>query len=906
MTLKADFRLAAYEIVSQLGAGGMGEVYRAKDTKLGRDVALKILPASFTNDPERVARFRREAQVLASLNHPHIAQIYGLEEVDDTQFLVLELVDGESLDKRIARGPIPVDEALGIAKQIAEALEAAHEKGIIHRDLKPANIALTNDGQVKVLDFGLAKAVETTGGSVDAMNSPTITSPAMMTGAGVILGTAAYMSPEQAKGRAADKRSDIWAFGCVLYEMLTGKRPFDGDDVSDTLASVLRGEPDWSALPAGISPRIRQLLRHCLQKDRGLRVGDISIARYVIDESRTHNPLDGGATIGQTHRGWNSRRAAGLVAAGVLGATLSSGSLWLTKRPTTPRVTRTTITPTGPTALAINGNDRDLAVTPDGSRVVYVGNTGTQLFVRALDTLEPIPILTGTGLRAPFVSANGLWVGFADSNSTLKKVAITGGPAIEVTRLGAAPRGATWTPDDSIIFATNNGALGLQRVSASGGTPVVLTRPDHSRGEIGHLWPEILPGGRAVLFTISAQGGQEAASIAVLDLQTGTTKVILRGGSHAQYLASGYLVFGAAGTLRAVPFDLTQQTVRGTPVPVVPRIVMSNFGAFEFALASDGTLVYVDAPATSPVGRTLMWVDRNGKEEPVGAPSRGYNYPSLSSDGTRIAVSAGDQEQDVWIWDLQHGPPLARLTVDPSQDVTPIWTSDGRIIFGSDRLGGIRNLWWQAADGTDTPERLMSSTNSQTPTGLTPNGSDVLVSVLTPDRGFDIMRLPLRGDRRLIPVVQTSANERSGVVSPDGHWLAYQSDRSGSPEIYVRPYPTTDPNSEAGARQVSLAGGTRPLWARGGRELFYVTPDLTLMSVRVEATPTVWHNGAPTKLIDVRSANIGTPWRSYDVSPDGQRFLMVRAAGQDQGSAAPSVIVVQHWDEDLKANVTMK
>jgi serine/threonine-protein kinase len=898
-------RLGQYEIIAPLGAGGMGEVYSAKDTKLGRDVALKILPASFTNDPERVARFRREAQVLASLNHPHIAQIHGLEEANGTQFLVLELVDGESLDKRVARGPIPVDEALGIAKQIAAALEAAHEKGIIHRDLKPANIALTADGTVKVLDFGLAKAVETTSGSVDAMNSPTITSPAMMTGVGVILGTAAYMSPEQAKGRPADKRSDVWAFGCVLYEMLTGKRAFEGEDVSDTLAAVLRGEPDWNALPAGISPRIRHLLRRCFQKDRGLRVGDIGIVPYVIDESAASNPLDT-AAIAQTRLGWNSRRAAALVAAGVVGATLSSGSFWLTKRVATPRVTRTTITPTGPAALVVNGNDRDLAVTPDGSRVVYVGNGGTQLFVRALDTLEPIPILTGTGFRTPFVSANGQWVGFVDGNLTLKKVAITGGPAIEVTQLSAPPRGATWTPDDSIIFATNNQALGLQRVSASGGTPVVLTRPDHGRGETGHLWPELVLGGRTVLFTIAAQGSQGAASIAVLDLRTGATKVVLRGGSHAQYVASGYLVYGVAGTLRAVPFDLTQQTVRGTPVPVIPRIVTSNFGASDFALAPDGTLIYVDAPTASAAGRMLMWVDRHGNEESVGTPPRGYNYPALSWDGTRIAVGASDREQDIWIWDLRHGPPLTRLTIDPAQDTMPLWTPDGRIIFGSDRLGAIRNLWWQAADGSDAPQRLSSGPNSETPTGLTPNGSDVLFSVLTPDRGFDIMRLPLRGDGRPIAVVQTSANERSGVVSHDGHWLAYESDRSGSIEIYVRPYPTTDPNSDVGARQVSVAGGTKPLWARSGRELFYVAPDLTLMSVPVEATATIWRNGAPTKLVDLRPANIGTPWRSYDVSPDGQRFLVVRAAGQDPGGAPPSVIVVQHWDEELKANMTMK
>jgi serine/threonine-protein kinase len=900
MPLASGLRLGTYEVQSALGAGGMGEVYRAKDTKLGRDVALKILPASFTNDPERVARFRREAQVLASLNHPHIAQIYGLEESNGTQFLVLELVDGESLDKRIVRGPIPVDEALGIAKQIAEALEAAHEKGIIHRDLKPANIALTKDGSVKVLDFGLAKAVETTSGaSVDAMNSPTITSPAMMTGVGIILGTAAYMSPEQAKGRAADKRSDIWAFGCVLYEMLTGKRPFEGEDVSDTLAAVLRGEPNWTALPADVPMPIRTLARACLEKDRQKRVVEAAAAVFVLGNAASLAEQHTLKPQGTAPRG---RRVVGLVAAGVVIAGLAAGAEWLATRPQAPRVMRTTITPTGAAALTISGNDRDLAITPDGTRVVYVGNNSTQLFVRSLDTLEPVPIMTSSGLRAPFVSPSGQWVGFHEGAS-LKKVAITGGPPIEVTLIDGGPRGATWTLDDTIIFATANPATGLQQVSANGGMPVAITKPDHAHGEIDHLWPELLPGGRAVLFTVVSQGGLDGASIAVLDLRSGTTHVVLRGGSHAQYLPSGYLVYGAAGTLRAVPFDLARLTVYGTAVPVVPRVLLSAFGAYNFSIArGDGTLAYVDARGASGGGRTLVWVDRHGHEEPVGVPSRLYNSPRLSPDGMRIAVAAADQETDIWTWDLRHGAPLVRLTVDPAQDFTPVWTPDGqRIIFGSDR-GGVRNLWWQAADGSGAAKRLTTSTNQELPSDVTPNGSDVLFSAQTLDMGFDIMRMPLTGDGRPVPVLRTKANERSGVVSPDGHWLAYESDSSGSWEVYVRPYP----NTEAEPRQVSPGGGGKPFWARDGKELFYALPDGAVMSVPVEANAAIWSNGAPVKLFDTQSPMTSPMFRSFDVSPDGRRFLLIRAARTEQMDTSTNVIVVQHLDEEVKRLVPSK
>ncbi len=510
MALNAGTRLGPYEIVAAIGAGGMGEVYKARDMRLKRDVALKVLPEFFATDPDRLARFQREAEVLASLSHPNIAAIHGLEESDGIRALVMELVEGETLADRIARGPIPLDEALPIAKQIAEALEAAHEQGIIHRDLKPANIKLRPDGAVKVLDFGLAKALEPSPvGSTAVSLSPTITSPAMMTGVGVLLGTAAYMAPEQAKGRAADKRADCWAFGCVLYEMLTGKRPFDGEDVTETLAAILMREPDWSALPPATPLAIRTLLKGCLEKNRRDRFADISTPRFLLSErasalvERVEVPvpgppdpaviqpqIDAAVSTARLQLAKRSRRRAALVGLITLvaGGGIAGAAVWFATRPAPPRVSRLTISAPRSALPSSNASDLDLAITPDGSRVVYIGDNGAQLFVRALDAAGPASVFKGAP-RGLFISPNGQWIGFVDGVTGLKKVAITGGPSVTVATFDSAPRGATWTADDSIIFATLSAGTGLLRVPATGGTPVVLTRPDRAHGEQDHLWP---------------------------------------------------------------------------------------------------------------------------------------------------------------------------------------------------------------------------------------------------------------------------------------------------------------------------------------------------------------------------------------------------------------------------------
>jgi len=903
MPLAAGNRLGPYEILSALGAGGMGEVYRARDTKLDRDVAIKILPEAFAADSERIARFEREAKTLASLNHLNIAHIHGLEESNPSagsgqaavRALVMELVEGEDLAQRIAGGAIPVAEALPIAKQMADALEAAHEQGIIHRDLKPANIKVRPDGTVKVLDFGLAKAMEPTGAaSPSASQSPTITTPAM-TQVGMLLGTAAYMSPEQARGKPADKRADIWAFGCVLYEMLTGQRAFDGPGVTETLARVIEREPDWAKLPATLSPALRTYIRQCLQKDPRQRVqaiGDVRLAlegAFETDVSQTAAP----AAVSQ----W--RRAVVAVVALIATSAIVGTLVWVAMRqaePTPPRVSRLQLTPTGPAALSIGWNDRDLTITPDGSRLIYVGNQGTQIFVRALDALAPVAVFTGR-VAGLFVSPDGKWIGFHDNEfGALKKVAVAGGPAVTLATIDTAgSSGATWAPDDTIIVATNSVDTGLLQISAAGGPVTVLTRPDGTQGEADHFWPEMLPGGRAVLFTItSLTGGLDAADVAVLDLQTGARRILVRGGSHAHYVSSGHLVYAAAGTLRAVPFDLARLETRGTPVTVVPDVVTTIKGGVNAVVAGDGTLTYVSGTLEG-TPRALVWVDRQGRETPIPAPPRPYLLPALSPDGTRVAVFANDQQRDLWLWDLRRTT-LTRLTSAPGVDVVQVWTPDSRrLIFTSERAG-VRNLFWQAADGAGAVEQLTKSPDTQYPTGVSPDGRRLIFIDEFPTTGNDVMALELDATHRVTPLVQSPFNERNGTVSPDGRWLAYEANDSGQFEIYVRPFP--DVNS--GRWQVSTTGGTRPIWTRSGQELVYVSPTGALMAVAVTRGSS-WAATTPTLLVkEGYFTNLNWWGRSYDVSPDGQRFLMIKEGGPDGTAAPTSIIVVQHWVEELK------
>jgi serine/threonine-protein kinase len=913
MSLAPGALIGPFQITAGIGAGGMGVVYRARDTQLNRDVALKVLPDSVAHDPERLGRFRREAQLLAALNHPNIATVYGLEESAGAPALVMELVEGSTLADRIAQGAIPLDEALSIAEQLADALEAAHERGIIHRDLKPANIKIRTDGRVKVLDFGLAKLLEPAavlaeqapaGGTGDdaATYSPTLSAAA--TRAGLILGTAAYMSPEQARGKSVDKRTDIWAFGCVLYEMLTGRRAFHGEDAVDVLSAVARFEPAWDRLPTALPPAVVTLLKACLTKDARQRVGDIAAVQFVLRE-RAH------LVRAATQTGSSHRRQLNVAAILTVGVGISSlFTTWIMSRPPTARpVVRLAVQANGDATPAYDANDRAIAISPEGTRVAYTAartglyRTGIDvgLFVRTLSQLEPSLIAGPGNIREPFFSTDGAWVGFFEPNTRMKKVLATGGPAVALATIDGNSRGASWSRDDVIVFATSNPSTGLQRVPAGGGEPVVLTRPDRTASELDHYWPHVLPSGQAVVFTIVPDGPIENASIAVLDLRDGSQKILVRGGTDGRYVSSGHLVFSSGGTLQAVAFDPERLEVYGTPAPVLQdTLTTATTGAANFSVADDGTLAYLSGTREGSQ-RTLIWVDRSGREEPLGTPVRAYQYPRISPDGSRVAIDVRDEDDDIWIWDFARRT-LTRLTFDPGGDEYPVWLPDGRsIVFGSGPPNA-QNLYWQSADGTGTPSRITQSRNDQDPMSITPDGRLVLFrNVDAATRGTDIRSTPLAGSSVAQtaqdptdgePVLQGPFDERNAEVSPDGHWLAYESNETRRAEIYVRPFP----NVAAGRWQVSNAGGRRPLWAPNGQELFYVAPDNTLLSVRV--TPgREWSSTPPIPILKGEYFHAFAGGRSYDISPDGKRFLFIKSGEND---TPVSLVVTLNWLEELK------
>jgi serine/threonine-protein kinase len=893
MALIAGTRIGAYDVIAPLGAGGMGEVYRARDTKLGREVALKILPEAFAFDADRVARFEREAKILASLNHPHIAALHGMEVAGDRHVLIMELVEGETLADRLSRGALPVDQALRIAIQIAEALEDAHERGVVHRDLKPANVKITPDDKVKVLDFGLARTLDCgAGGSIDVTHSPTI--GVAGTQAGIILGTAPYMSPEQAKGSPADHRSDVFSFGSVLYEMLAGQRAFHGVTTPEVLASVLAREPAFTALPDELHPRLIELLKRCLEKNPKRRWQAVGDLRAELEAVAAAPGETGGTAVPRTSPGW--RRAVLHAAIAFTAAVVSGVVVWYGTRPAPSRLTRLTVLPPARAGLSVDGVVPDLTISPDGSRVIYVGGNGRQIFVRPLDVLEPVPIYEGAP-RNPTVSPDGQWVAFTDSNTSILRVTMNGGPALTLTSTdGGGPRGLAWPTDDTLIFATNATATGLQRVSLDGGA-TVLTRPDRASGEIDHLWPEALPGGQAVLFTITRAGGIDASQIAVLDLQAGTYKVVLRGGSHARYAPTGHLVYGTGGSLLAVPFDLDRLEANGTPVPLGMEIVTTGLGAVDVAVAADGTLAYLSGGAAAGLQRVLVWIDREGRETTIPTPPRAYAYPRISPDGSRAAVWANDQDNDIWLWDFARNT-LTRMTFDPGLDLWPVWARDARrLIFASER-SGTRNVYWQVADGTGDIERLTDSPNVQYPSSVTPDGRRLFFAQTGDRTAEDIMQVDLDGTNRVLPVVQTPFTERNASVSPDGRWLVYEANDSGRFEIYVRPFP--DVNS--GRWQVSSGGGTRPLWARDGRELFFLSPAGDLLRIGVDRAAASWTVTPPSVLVKAGYITVpaGNPGLSYDVSPDGERFLMVKAGtGSVESPALPSIVIVQGWAQEL-------
>jgi eukaryotic-like serine/threonine-protein kinase len=889
----------------------MGEVYRATDTKLKRQVAIKILPADLAADAGRLARFQREAEVLASLNHPHIAAIYGFEESSGANALVMELVDGATLDDRIKQGPMAIEEALPIVRQIADALEAAHERGIVHRDLKPANIKLRGDGMVKVLDFGLAKATDNASGSgdlnktIDVAHSPTMASPAMSMH-GMILGTAAYMSPEQARGKPVDKRTDVWAFGAVLYEMLTGKRAFDGDDITDIIANVVKSTPDWSAIPSSVPHHVVTLIQRCLDKDKKTRIGDIAVARFLLSPDASVIGAD--ATLkdvaGTAQRRWRALPwiAAALVAGVVAG--------WMIPRRSAPAATTgevthlqmdvrpaTQITPSGISAT-VRPSRTSMALSPDGRRIVFAGiaNNIARLYRRDLNRAEAVAMESTDGAVAPFYSPDGEWIGFV-ANGKLKKVPAAGGPAVALCDVRLQSFwGASWGDNGVIYFGTREGILS---VPASGGTSAAVTQLDLSKGQ-RQLSPQLLPGGKALLIT-------SPPNVSILPLDTKKEQPLFEG-SDARYIDAGYIVYINGGTLLAVPFDAAAGRTTSVPMPVIENVMIGqNAGNSgdeslqgQFAVSKSGTLAYITGGPFTARAATLVWVDRNGASTPLrGEPTRPFLFSRLSPDGQKIAVRIrGERNRggDLWVYDIARQSPT-RLTFDGAG--APVWSPDSKQIIAGDRDG---NLHLLNADGSAKSQLVLKSELDQV-AGSWASGANRVAFLQRPTIDtYGLWMVPMQGADAYKPrlLLESQFPMTFPELSPDGNWLAYASTESGGSEIYVQSVP-------AGQKlRLSTDGGFEPIWIRNGREILYRTGNAkthAVMSAAVRSLSPL-RIDAPQVLFTFTPGiyDSTTPARSWDATADGSKFLMSKNAPTTE-TPVTSMHVVLNWIEELRQKV---
>jgi serine/threonine-protein kinase len=911
LPLTPGTRLGVYEITAQIGVGGMGEVYRARDTKLNRDVALKVLPDSFASDPDRLARFTREAQTLASLNHPNIAHIHGLEETNGVRALVMELVEGEDLAQRIERGAIPIDEALPIAKQIANALEAAHEQGIIHRDLKPANIKVREDGTVKVLDFGLAKLVDPTSTSNPNLTmSPTITTPAM-TQAGLILGTAAYMSPEQAKGRPLDKRSDVWAFGCVFFEMLSGHRAFDGEDVTDTIAAVVRSEPNWNVVPPDVPEQIRLLLRRCLEKDRKVRISDMAVARFLMTETMPAPAAGVPATPSASPPRPLWKRVLPVAAAAVVAGGIVGGAAWTLKPPppaTSPAVSRFSI-PLGEGQNFTANNGQSVAISPDGSKLVYIANN--QLYLRLLSEPQARPIPGTLGMTTPSFPTFSL-----DSQSvayftgtgegSIKKIAASGGAGITICP-ATQPAGMSWDAS-GILFGQSS--KGILRVSENGGQPTMIASVKN--GEVAY-GPQLLPGGDWVLFTIATTAtsdGWDKAQIVVQSLKTAERKTLITGGSDGRYLPTGHIVYALSGVLFAVTFDPRALTVTGGPVPVVEggvkRSNSGNLATTHLSISGTGSLVFVPGPASTSSGRfDLALFGRDGTVEKLKLPPGQYESPRLSPNGRQIAVGTDDgKDASVWIYDVSGTASIRRLTLGGRNRV-PVWSPDGeQVAFQSDREGDLA-IFSQRADGTAPAERLTKPDKdmAHVPESWSPDGKTLLFSVAKGST-YTVAALSFPDKKVSVLTGIESAQPPSAAFSPDGRWVAYSMEAPGTTAraLNVQPFPLT------GVPYQVARSGIHATWTPDGKELLYGPAAAQEVAVSVTTRPSFTF-GKPVPVLSSFLERGPSYERSNDITLDGQRLLGVVAAdlaGATGIPAAPQIQVVLNWFEELKARVPAK
>jgi eukaryotic-like serine/threonine-protein kinase len=893
VTLTPGTHVGPYEIISLLGAGGMGEVYRATDTSLKRQVAIKVLPASVGADADRIVRFQREAEILAALNHPNIAHIHGLEKSAGTVALVMELVEGPTLADRISSGAIPVEEALSIARQIAEALEAAHEQGIIHRDLKPANIKVRPDGLLKVLDFGLAKALDRAAApGHDAMNSPTLSVHGTLYGD--ILGTPACMSPEQARGLPVDRRTDIWAFGCLFYEMLTGTPAFGGENPSDAIAAVLRGEPDWEALPPDTPIRIRILLRRCLQKDPRQRLHDVADARIEIDDRAAET-----TPAAAPPRQRSVRRLTWVVLGLVSGAGLASVLWWVGTRPSTPapapvHLTLRLMNPAESSFSLMNAS-RELAISPDGQRIVHVVNhNGTrQLFVRALADSEWKPIEGTDGALAAFFSPDSQWIAFGNGSKLLKAAVSGGGSPIAICSLfGTGFYGGDWGADNTIVFVPDyNG--GLWTVSANGGTPQPLLKTDLEKDRVSYSDPQILPGGKGVLFTLASGRAITAddQDIAVLDPGGRDPRILIRGASHPRYLPTGHVVYVRGGALLAAAFDVSTLVITGSPVSVIEGLGKTWSGDTDYSISENGTLVHAtDAGVKN--GGLFVLVDRKGNVQPV--PTRRGNYSefSISPNGRWLASRVFAINDDIWTYDMKNGAPL-RFTFEPLDEIFPQWTADGAHIAYGTRTG---KIFWKSSDGSTPREELTHSAYPLYPTSFSRDGKYMAFVETHPSQRRDIWLMRL-DSRRTEPLIATDADERDARFSPDGRWLAYVSDETGRDEVFIRPIGTRGRRT-----QVSSDGGTSPRWAPGGGELFFATGEqLSVVTLDREGNPV----GRDRRLFTVpgfEDLQFDSGNAPYAVMPDGEHFVFLL----ERSTSPTQFNVVLNWFETLKRLVPAK
>jgi Tol biopolymer transport system component len=878
MTLSTGARIGPYEIVAPLGAGGMGEVYRARDTRLARDVALKVLPELVAADSERVARFEREAKTLASLNHPHIAHVYGFEQTAGSAALVMELVEGHDLAERLARGPLPLDEALHIAIQVAQALEAAHEQGIIHRDLKPANIKVRGDGTVKVLDFGLAKALEpvsgATGAASEAPNSPTITSPAVMTARGVVLGTAAYMSPEQARGKSVDRRADIWAFGVVLYEMLTGRAMFAADTVSDTIAALLTREPPLDALPPNTPPSVRRVIHRCLQKDPARRYHHIADARIELEQASDEPTAAVAAPHAPARRvGWISAVA---IAAASAAVTAIIGWLAFSRPTEPPRRYSFTIPGAGFNTVSF------AAISPDGRSIAYSPNVHAgpfRLFVRTLDGFDEREITSGqnTGFN-PFFSADGRWLAYF-AGTTLYRVPLSGGSAERLgTILPGLPSGV-WADDGTIVVSApfrveNVLKITLARLSSTGAFEA-LTTPE--TGE-AHQQPDVLPGSKTVLFTVATA---KMASIAAVPLTGGKPRIIVADARRPRYVLSGHLIFQrpSSGDLMSVRFDPSRLTIAGEPTRIAAAAYVTDAAAFD--VSREGTIIY-SAPTdtTAEAGFTAVMVDRTGAETTVVAEKGSWSEPRISPDGRSLVIrNIAAPNCDLWSVDLQRGT-KTRVTFE-GDNHNPSWRSDGQLTWGSD-VDGRRGIRIARADRRDRPSALAEAANERVPESWSPDRTRLAFTESHPVTGQDIWLLSVAsGETR--PFANSGFKEDQARFSPDGRWLAFVSNESGRDEIYVQPV-----DGDGARLQVSVDGGHSPLWAPNGRELFFVE-GLALMSVSVDVRPARPDVSRPQKLLG--GSYVWERIGNFDITPDDTRFVFVRRGADSMPPATLRVLV---------------